>query len=90
MTRTASGTSAVLRGAHPLRGYPVTYRITPLLRQPGMPAGFMVEEADGDLSEDAWEAAERSRVLMTPRQVRDLVQRVTAHSLPTQRRVDED
>lgn len=89
MTRAASGTSAVLRGAHPLRGYPVTYRITPLVRQPGVPAGFMVEEADGDLSEDAWETAERSRVLMTSGQVRDLVKRVTAHSLATQRHPDE-
>ncbi|MCV2392720.1 hypothetical protein OEB99_00210 [Actinotalea sp. M2MS4P-6] len=84
MTRTVSTTSAVLHGTHPLRGYPVTYRLTPLVRQPGMPAGFMVEEADGDLSEDAWETAEISRVLMTPVQVRELVARVT-HRVPTQR-----
>lgn len=73
----ASGTSAVLRAAHPLRGYPVTYRITPMLRRPGEPAGFVVEQADGDLADDAWETAERSREVMTTVQVRELVHRIT-------------
>ncbi|MDO8106064.1 hypothetical protein Q6348_02505 [Isoptericola sp. b441] len=74
------GTSAYLHGAHPLRGHPVTYRITPMERQPGSPAGFLVEEAAGDLGvEDAWESTERSRLLMTAGQVRELVQRVTFH-----------
>jgi hypothetical protein len=77
MNRPASGTSAYLHGSHAMRGYPVTYRITPLVRQPGVPAGFLVEEADGDLSTDeAWESAERSHLLMTSRQVQELVQRV--------------
>jgi hypothetical protein len=80
-SRPTSGTSAVLRGAHPLRGYPVTYRITPLVRRPGVAAGFLVEEADGDLgSDEAWELAERSQQVMTAAQVRELVQRVTWHN----------
>jgi hypothetical protein len=75
----ASRTSAVLHGAHPLRGYPVTYKITPATKQPGMPAMFLVEEADGLLETDeAWQAAERSLVVMTTGQVRDLVARVKA------------
>lgn len=73
----ASRTSAVLHGVHPLRGYPVTYRIMPAKKQPGMPAMFLVEEADGTLeSDEAWQAAERSLVVMTTLQVRDLVARV--------------
>lgn len=79
--RPVSGSSAVLHGAHPLRGYPVTYRITPLVRQAGVAAAFLVEEADGDLTSDAaWETAERSQVLMTAGQVRELVQRVSFHN----------
>ncbi len=79
--RPVSGSSAVLHGAHPLRGYPVTYRITPLVRQAGVAAGFLVEEADGDLgSDEAWETAERSQQLMTAGQVRELVERVSFHN----------
>lgn len=79
--RPTSGTSAVLRGAHPLRGYPVTYRITPLVRRPGVAASFLVEEADGELaSDEAWESAERSQQLMTAGQVRELVQRISFHN----------
>jgi hypothetical protein len=82
MRRPASGTSAYLHGSHPMRGYPVTYRITPLARQPGVPVGFLVEEADGDLNTDeAWQAAERSHLFMTARQVQELVQRVTHQRL---------
>lgn len=86
MTRTANS-SAMLRGSHPLRGYPVTYRITPLTRQPGVPAGFMVEEADGDLTHESFDDTGAHRVLMTAGQVRELVQRVTAQraQVPSQR-----
>lgn len=74
----ASGTSAVLRAVHPVRPDPVTYRITPMTRRPGEPAGFLVEQADGDLAVEDWDDVERSRVLMTAFQVRELVRRVTA------------
>ncbi len=82
---TTTATSAMLRGADPMHGSPVTYRITPLTRQPGVPAGFMVEQADGDLTAESWDDAAVHRVLMTAGQVRELVQRVTAARVPTQR-----
>jgi hypothetical protein len=74
----ASDTSAVVRGHHPLRGYPVTWRITPLRHAPGASTDFLVEQADGHLDdEDAWNAAERSETVMTSGQVRELIDRVT-------------
>jgi len=72
-----AASSAVLRGCHPLRGYPVTWRITPLRRENGMPAMYLVEHADGDMqSEEAWNSAEREESLMNAFQVRELIARV--------------
>ncbi len=72
-----AGSSAVLRGSHPLRGYPVTWRITPLRREGNAPASFLVEHADGDLrSDEAWETAERDESVMNAYQVRELIARV--------------
>ncbi len=74
-----AGSSAVLRGCHPLRGYPVTWRITPLRREANAPALFLVEHADGDLqSDEAWDSAERDESVMNAFQVRELIARVRA------------
>lgn len=74
-----AGSSAVLRGSHPLRGYPVTWRITPLRREGNAPASFLVEHADGDVqSDEAWESAERDEAVMNAFQVRELITRVRA------------
>ena len=70
--------SAVVHGTHPLRGYPVTWRLTPL---PGHNHGgyeFVVESADGHIDDDrVWELAEKDRVVLTATQASELVRRVT-------------
>ncbi|WP_372593670.1 hypothetical protein [Actinotalea sp.] len=72
-----AGSSAVLHGSHPLRGYPVTWRITPLRREAGAAATYLVEHADGDLQTDeAWQDAERDESVMNAYQVRELIARV--------------
>ena len=77
VAREAAGSCAVLHGHHPLRGYPATWRITPLRREGGAPASFLVEHADGDLvSDEAWQDAERDEVVMNAFQVRELIARV--------------
>lgn len=70
--------SAVLHGMHPLRGYPVTWRLTPRQTTPGAPPTFLVEQADGEIEDElTWLYVERVRSVMTAEQVRDLVHRVT-------------
>ncbi len=72
-----AGSSAILHGRHPLRGYPSTWRITPLRRVGGAPATYLVEHADGDLQiDEAWENAERDETVMNAFQVRELIARV--------------
>ncbi|HMO11641.1 MAG TPA: hypothetical protein PKB06_09105 [Actinotalea sp.] len=81
--RSTTRVSAVLHGADPLHGHPVTYRITPLERQPGAPAGFLVEQAAGEAP--VWDEITSLRTWMTAGQVRDLVQRVAAERLTAER-----
>ena len=45
VAREAAGSCAVLHGHHPLRGYPATWRITPLRREGRAPASFLVDHA---------------------------------------------
>jgi hypothetical protein len=68
---TSAGTSAVVHGMHPMRGYPVTCVITPV---PGRPATFLVERADGDIDDDdAWQYAAKESLVLSAEQARDLV-----------------
>ncbi|WP_155855194.1 hypothetical protein [Actinotalea ferrariae] len=69
--RTGASTM-VVHGRHPLRGYPVTWRITPLTA-PGGESMFVVERADGHLSDEAWQVAEKQSSLMSVEGVRELV-----------------
>lgn len=68
----SSASTMVVHGRHPLRGYAVTWRITPLTA-PGGEAMFVVERADGHLSGDAWHLAEKQSSLMGVDGVRELV-----------------
>ncbi|WP_024286201.1 hypothetical protein [Cellulomonas sp. KRMCY2] len=87
MTRTSAptqvrGASAVLHGMHPLRGYPVTWHLTPLVARPQHPAEFLVERADGHIEDaTAWQLAEKEVAVMDSREMCDLVRRASAISL---------
>jgi hypothetical protein len=72
-------TSAVLHGRHPLRGYAVTWRLTPVSsRWPGGAVTFVVERADGVIDDDlVWQLAEKESVVMTTAEACDLVRRVS-------------
>lgn len=74
----AGASTMVVHGRHPLRGYPVTWRITPLTA-PGGEAMFVVERADGHLSDEAWHLAERTSSLMGVDGVRELVRQAREH-----------
>jgi hypothetical protein len=66
-----TGTSAVVHGMHPMRGYPVTCVITPV---PGRPATFLVQSADGDIDDDdAWQYAAKESLVLSAEQTRELV-----------------
>jgi len=68
--------SAVLHGMHPLRGYPVTWRLTPRASAEG--TTFRVEQADGDIEDElSWLYVEIEESEMTADEVRNLVRRVT-------------
>ena len=72
------GASAVLHGIHPLRGYPVTWHLTPLtaLVPGGRGAMFLVERADGHIDDAlVWELAEKETVVMTTTEMCDVVRR---------------
>lgn len=70
--------SAVLHGVHPLRGYPVTWRLTPLPSRRGE-ATFLVERADGHIETDmAWAPAEKDTRVMTATELSHLVRRASA------------
>ncbi len=66
--------TAVGYGMHPMRGYPVTFHITPV---PGR-GMFLVERADGRISDaDAWRLASKDTQLLSGPQAADLVSRLT-------------
>ena len=70
--------AAVLHGTHPIRGYPVTWHLTPVPGGPNTPVTFLVERADGDIDDDeAWGYALKDAEVLTIEQARDLVQRLT-------------
>lgn len=73
-----SASTMVVHGRHPLRGYPVTWRITPLTA-PGGEAMFVVERADGHLADAAWQLAEKQSSLMSVEGVRELVRQAREH-----------
>ena len=68
-------TSAIVYGMHPMRGYPVTFHITPVVdRRPGL---FLVERADGRIADDdAWRWAAKDAQVLSAEQAADLVSRV--------------
>ncbi|WP_199422516.1 hypothetical protein [Actinotalea solisilvae] len=70
------GASAVLHGTHPLRGYAVTWHLTPLGTHLTGPADFLVERADGHIEDPlVWELAEKDTSIMTAHQMCELVRR---------------
>ena len=84
MTRTleaglqARATSAVFHGLHPLRGYPVTWHLTPLSRREHRVADFLVERADGHIEDpDVWDLAEKDVVVMDAHEMGELVRRAS-------------
>lgn len=77
--QTKIGTSAVLHGRHPLRGYAVTWHLTPLPATGHGPTQFLVERADGTITDDlVWHLAEKDAVVMTTHEMCDLVRKVAA------------
>jgi len=57
-----------------MRGYPVTYRITPV---PGRPAAYLVESADGQIDDDdAWQYAARESLVLSVEQTLKLVESI--------------
>ena len=69
---------AVVHGRHPMRGYPVTWHLTPVRGGPGKPVSFLVERADGDIDdEEAWRYAVKDAELVSPEEARELVRRLT-------------
>lgn len=69
--------SAVVHGAHPLRGYPVTWRLTPVRGGGAGHAEFLVEWADGEIDDDVvWQLAEKQTAVLSAAEARDLVERV--------------
>ena len=74
-----SAPSAVLHGIHPLRGYPVTWHLTPITAQGrhNSPTDFLVERADG-LIDDAqvWDLAEKETTVLTTAETTALVRRI--------------
>ena len=76
MSRTAR--SAVVHGIHPLRGYPVTWHLTPMASPRTGPHEFLVERADGHIDDDAvWAFAEKDATVMSSSEAADLVRRVS-------------
>lgn len=72
------GASAVLHGIHPLRGYAVTWHLTPLPAAGSGPATFLVERADGHIEDrTVWQLAEKDVCVMTAPQMCELVRRVS-------------
>lgn len=73
---------AVLHGRHPLRGYAVTWHLTPVsTRRRGAGVTFVVERADGVIEDDVvWQLAEKETVVMTTAEACELVRRVALES----------
>ena len=66
-----------MHGMHPMRGYPVTCRITPVSGR----ATFLVESADGQIDDDdAWQYATRESLVLSVEQTLELVERVARRS----------
>ena len=75
--------SAVLHGMHPLRGYPVTWHLTPIPAQGhhNGPTDFLVERADGLIDESqVWDLAEKETAVLTTAEAAALVRRI-AHPM---------
>lgn len=75
------GASAILHGIHPLRGYPVTWHLTPLGTHERGVADFLVERADGHIEDGlVWELAEKETAIMTAHEMCELVRRASPHA----------
>lgn len=67
--------SAVVYGMDPMRGYPVTFHITPVRGR--TPAAFLVERADGQIADaEAWQWAAKDAEVLSAEEAADLVTRV--------------
>lgn len=74
------GASAVLHGVHPLRGYPVTWHLTPVTDRRSGLADFLVERADGHIEDPlVWDLAEKDTVIMSAHEMCELVRRSSGH-----------
>ena len=79
-TERRTAPSAVLHGTHPLRGYPVTWSLTPLPTQgrSARATGFLVERADGVIDDpDVWELAEKDTAILSTAETSALVRRIS-------------
>jgi len=71
-----STSSAIVYGMHPMRGYPVTFHITPMTGR--RHALFLVERADGRIADDdAWRWAAKDAQVLSAEQAADLVFRAS-------------
>jgi hypothetical protein len=78
-TTQESPSCVVVHGMHPLRGYPVTWRLTPLAgHHKNGHHEFLVERADGHIDDDfVWQCAEKDTEVMSATAASELVKRVT-------------
>ena len=66
--------SAIVYGMHPMRGYPVTFHITPMTGR--VPALFLVEQADGRIADDdAWRWAPKEAQVLSAEEAAQMVSR---------------
>ncbi|MCL3860960.1 hypothetical protein [Actinotalea sp. K2] len=66
--------AVVLHGSHPLRGYPVTWHITPVTDRAGTRGMYRVERADGEIHDPlVWRLAEKDVDVMARAEVQALV-----------------
>lgn len=76
--RRTHGASAVLHGVHPLRGYPVTWHLTPLGTRERGSTDFLVERADGHIEDPlVWDLAEKDTVILGTVEMCELVRRAS-------------
>ncbi len=81
MTQTARGalapaTTLSLHGLDPRTGVPLTWHVTPLADD-GVPGGYLLEQADGDIRSPAlWMQAQREARVVDEEQVIALVRQV--------------
>lgn len=72
----APATTLSLHGVDPRTGVPVTWHVTPLADD-GLPGGYLLEQADGDIRSPAlWMQTQREARVVGEDEVLDLVREV--------------